>query len=101
MSTQRVTTAHLDAIVARINTMTNSPLTPYASAASGKYEPQAGCYHLSQAYGGYALHRMSTTAGCTGTSDVLSRGHMPKKELAELMYAFIRGLESVNNGNAV
>lgn len=97
MSSNRVTTAHLDAIVARINTMTNSPLTPYASGPNGKYEPQAGCYHLSQAYGGYALHRMSTTAGCTGTSDVLSRGHMPKKELAELMYAFIRGMESTTN----
>lgn len=94
MSSNRVTTAHLDAIVARINNMTNSPLQPYASGPSGKYEPQAGCYHLSQAYGGYALHRMSTKEGCTGTNDVLSRGHMPKKELAELMYAFIRGIET-------
>lgn len=96
MSSNRVTTAHLDAIVARINTMTTSPLTPYASGPSGKYVPQAGCYHLSQAYGGYALHRMSTSAGCTGISDVLSRGHMPKRELAELMYAFIRGMESAS-----
>ncbi len=93
MSTQRVTTANLDAIVARINTMTNSPLTPYASGADGKYEPQAGCYHLRQAYGGYALHQMSTEVGCSGITDVLSRGHVPKKELAELMHAFIRGLE--------
>lgn len=96
MSTNRVTTAHLDAIVASINTMTNSPLTPYASGPSGKYEPQAGCYHLSQAYGGYALHRMSIQAGCTGVSDPLGRGHMPKRELAELMYAFIRGMESAS-----
>lgn len=96
MSSNRVTTAHLHAIVARINKMTGMPLQPYASGANGKYEPQAGCYHLSQAYGGYALHRMSTTAGCTGVSDVLSRGHMPKKELAELMYAFIRGMESAS-----
>ena len=93
MSSNRITTAHLNAIVERINTMTNSPQTPYTIGSSGKYEPQAGCYHLSQAYGGYALHRMSLSAGCTGISDVLSRGHMPKRELAELMYAFIRGME--------
>lgn len=101
MTTQRVTTVHLDAIVARINTMTNSPMQPYASIDGGKYVPQAGCYHLSQAYGGYALHRMSMVEGCTGTSNVLSRGHMPKKELAELMYAFIRGMESVTESNVV
>lgn len=89
----RVTTAQLEAIVQRINKLTNSPEKPYADV-NGKYVPQANCYHLSQAYGGYALHRMSATEGCTGVNDVLSRGHMPKRELAELMWAYIRGIES-------
>lgn len=89
----RITTANLEAIVQRINKMTNSPDKPYA-LKDGKYIPQANCYHLSQAYGGYALHRMTSQEGGTGVNDILSRGHMPKRELAELMYAYIRGLEA-------
>jgi hypothetical protein len=85
---ERITTATLEAIIARINMLTNSPLRPYEDVA-GKYVPQAGCYHLSSAYGGVALKRMSPTGGAV---DVLDRGHMPKRELAELMHAYIRGL---------
>ena len=93
----RATTAQLHSIIDRINTMTNSPMRPYdIDESSGKYVPQAGCYHLSQAYGGYALHRMSLQAGCTGVTDPLGRGYMPKRELAELMYAFMRGMESAS-----
>lgn len=86
----RVTAAHLEAIVNRINRLTNSPTKPY-EMIDGKYKANIGCYHLSQAYGGYALHRMSNE--CGGVTDSLSRGHMPKRELAELMYAYIRGIE--------
>jgi len=91
MTTQRVTTEQLEAIVARINMITNSPLKPYESV-DGKYVAQVGNYHLSQAYGGFSLHRMGNTSG--GTSDVLSVGHVPKKEIANLMHAFIRGLNA-------
>lgn len=92
MST-RITTAHLQAIISCINSLTNSPQTPYAAGPDGQYVPQANCYHLSQAYGGYALHRMVAEPGSSAIHDVLSRGHMPKRELAELMRAYIRGLE--------
>lgn len=88
MTTQRVTTEQLQAIATRINMLTGSPLQPYETV-DGKYVAQAGCFHLSQAYGGFALHRITNTSG--GCTDVLGRGHMPKKELCELMQAFIRG----------
>jgi hypothetical protein len=83
---QRITEAHLQAIVDRINRITGSPAEPYID---GKAQP--GNYHISHAYGGVALHRMSNTSG--GVSSPLSTGHIPKRELAALMYAFINGIE--------
>jgi hypothetical protein len=83
---QRITEAHLQAIVDRINRITGSPAEPYIN---GKAQP--GNYHISHAYGGVCLHRMSNTGG--GVSSPLSIGHIPKRELAALMYAFINGIE--------
>lgn len=94
MTTQRTTTEQLEAIVTRINMITNSPLKSYETV-DGKYVAQVGNYHLSQAYGGFSLHRMGNESG--GTSDVLHCGHVPKKELANLMHAFIRGLNAAQD----
>lgn len=92
----RVTDKHLQAIVDRINKTTGMPATAYKpyDPAIGRAQPNAGAYHLSHTYGGVALHRMSLTPGCTGVSDVFGRGHMPKRELAELMWAFLNGIET-------
>lgn len=76
----RVTEAQLQAVAARINKITGSPLTPYAVNAEGKHVPQPGNYHISHAYG--------------GVSSPLSTGHIPKRELLSLMFAFIEGLNS-------
>jgi hypothetical protein len=88
-----VTVGQLEAIVRNINRLTGSPAEQYTKQADGSFKPNANCYHLSGAYGGYALHRMSATPGCTGVSDIFG-GHMPKRELAERMWAFIKGLEA-------
>jgi hypothetical protein len=82
----RVTEKDLQAIVDRINRITGSPSAPYIDGKA-----QIGNYHLSHAYGGVALHRMYNDAG--GVTSPLSTGHIPKRELAGLMYAFINGLE--------
>jgi hypothetical protein len=82
---QRVTQAQLQAVVDRINRITGSPMTPYID---GKI--QVGNYHLSGAYGGVCLHRMHNDGG--GVSSPLSTGHIPKRELLALMYAYITGL---------
>lgn len=79
------TQAQLQAVVDRINRMTGSPLTPYTN---GKANP--GNYHLSGAYGGVCLHRMYNENG--GVSSPLSAGHIPKRELLNLMHAYIDGL---------
>ena len=83
----RVTEKQLQAVCDRLNRITNSPMQPYVD---GKAQP--GNYHLSHAYGGVCLHRMFNEGG--GVSSPLSIGHVSKRELAALMYAYISGIET-------
>ena len=88
--TNRITRKTLDAIVARINTMTNSTSEAYTKGADGKYKANVGNFHISGSYGGYCLHRMVNDAGWV--SDVFSVGHQPARQTADRLYAFISGL---------
>ncbi len=88
MST-RITRAFLEAKARTINSMTKSPDEP-SRMVDGKYVSNVGNYHISGAYGGYSLHRMSNGAG--GVSDVFDCGHVPARELAGLMSAYTAGL---------
>lgn len=91
-----ITKSNLQAVVDRINRMTGSPLEPYTRTGevpSQKYKANIGNYHLSGAYGGYALYQMNTDGG--GITDVLRVGHVSKRELYNLMHAFIRGLDVI------
>lgn len=90
---ERITKQHLQRTVDRINSLTGMPSQPYAMV-DGKCQPQAGCYHLSWAYGGVQLHRMSLCAGCTGVTTALYTGYTTKRDLYNQMYSFIRGLEA-------
>ena len=83
----RTTEKQLQSIVDRINRITGSPMSPYIEGKA-----QVGNYHLSHAYGGVCLHRMHNDGG--GVSSPLSCSHVPKRELAQLMYAFIYGINS-------
>ncbi len=87
----RITLAQLQAICARINRVTGSPPEPYVKQPDGRYVAQIGCYLLSQAYGGVALHRMHNSGG--GVSDVFG-GHIPRRQLADRMYAFLAGIDA-------
>jgi hypothetical protein len=78
-------------VVDRINRTFNMPLAPYTKGADGKFTANIGNFHLSQAYGGVCLHRMVGEGG--GVTDVLSCGHVPKRELQTAMFAFLRGIE--------
>ncbi len=89
----KTTNAQLQAIVDRINRTTGNPLSPYADGKSA-----VGCYHLDHAYGGVALYQMDNESG--GCRDVLQCGHTTKGNLADLMFAFIRGLEAAQTVNA-
>ena len=91
---ERMTDKQLNATILWINRLTQSPTEPYSKNEKGEWKPNANNYHLSGANGGKSLHRMSATEGCTGVSDVFNCGHIPKRELANRMYAFICGLEA-------
>ena len=89
-----ITKKHLESIVERINRMQDMKLEPWAKLPIGKhgrFVANVGTYHLGWAYGGASLLRMDNESG--GVQDVLSCGHIPKRELSERLFAFIRGLE--------
>lgn len=89
--TTRVTQSDLEAIVKRINRLTGNPETPYVRPETGgSHVAQVGNYHIDYAYGGVALHQISNTSG--GVRDVLRVGHVSKRDLQRLMFAYIEGL---------
>jgi hypothetical protein len=92
----RITIKTLKAIAERLNTMTNSPMESYTKGADDKYHANIGHFHISQAYGGYSLHRMVSEGG--GVTDIFNCGHTSSRELADRMYAFMRGLEFAKQG---
>ena len=82
----RITDKDLIAVVARINRVTNSPDKPYVDG-----KPQAGCYHLSHAYGGVALYRMALPMPLPSAH--IFYGHGTKRELYDKMQAWLAGYE--------
>ena len=90
---QRITDKQLDSLATYLNELTNSPLEPYSKDQNGKFCANIGNYHISHAYGGVCLHRMSNTSG--GVNTPLISYHTTKRELFNAMHAFIRGLDAV------
>jgi hypothetical protein len=86
----RMTNAGLESIAGRINRIQRTPATPYVRGLDGNLKAQIGCYFIDYAYGGVQLCQMVNDGG--GVTDVLYSGHIPKRELADRMYAFIYGL---------
>ena len=82
----RITEKYLQAVCDRINRAMGKSLQPYENGAW-----QAGCFHISHAYGGVSLHQMCETG--SGIRDVFRCGHVPKRELAERMHSFLDGIE--------
>jgi hypothetical protein len=81
----RITEKDLESLATVINQLTNSPTMPYMNGKAA-----VGNFHISHAYGGVSLHRMTNLGG--GVSEPLSTGHLPKRELFYRMSAFIDGL---------
>lgn len=92
----RITIKHLEAVVSRINKLTNSPST-YWNEGEGKRTININHFHLDGAYGGYALCRTVNDAG--GVTDIFRVGNVSKRELYELMHAFMIGLEFNQQGD--
>ena len=87
----RVTKEMLEDLCETINEVTGNPTEPY-TMIDGKYTPNAGNYHLDWAYGGVGLQQMCETG--SGTRKILG-GFFPKRELGELMQAYLQGIREV------
>lgn len=89
---ERITEKHLAGLVSRLNKLTNSPQEYCTVAADGSRTINIGHYHISYAYGGVELVRTMNASG--GVNTPIGSGHVPKRELYDRIYAFIRGIES-------
>ena len=88
---QRITRKELDGAIAYLNRITGNDLEP-SRKEGDKWVNNVGNFHLSGAYGGFALHQMGNESG--GTRDVFSQGHMPMRELYNLIHAYAKGIVS-------
>lgn len=86
---RRISRADLQAVVDRINRLTNNPAEPYRGE-HGRWTANVGNYHLSGAYGGHALHQMQCEGG--STRDVLRTGHVSARSLFDRMHAYADGI---------
>jgi hypothetical protein len=82
----RITNKNLNGLCAIINRVTGSPEAPYVDGVA-----QIGNYHISHAYGGVSLQRMSNASG--GVTEPLYCGYQTKRDLWNRMHAFLKGLE--------
>ena len=86
----RITDRDLEAVCARINVATSSPLLPWSPRDGGGMRANVGAYHLDYAYGGVTLHRMESEGG--GISTPIGGGYRTKRELYGEMQAYLAGL---------
>ena len=85
---RRITDKQLDTLCNLINAITRSPQEPWANGRAN-----VGNYHISHAYGGVCLMRHVNESG--GANCPITHGHVPKRELFNLMHAYIKGLQEV------
>jgi hypothetical protein len=90
----RITDKDLDTRIAYLNKLMGMADRPYIDG-----KPQAGNFHLSYAYGGVCVHRMSEREGCTGVSTPILQAHETKRKTLDALNAYISAqyerLESV------
>ena len=93
----RVTIKDLEAICSRINREVNGrDDVPLWRRVAGGAVQSPDVFYIDQAYGGCALYRACSEGAdgqSHGVSDVLRVGHRPKRELRDLMFAFLEGYE--------
>ena len=94
----RITVKDLEALIARLNRATGSPAEPYTRDDIGIRCANIGCYHLSRAYGGFALHRMVNEHG--GVSEPFYTGHIPARDLYNRIHAYLMGYEARQHEHA-
>ena len=84
---KRITVKHLEQLCEYLNELTGNPVKPW----NEKGRANIGNYHLSYAYGGVCLHQNVNESG--GVTTPIIHGHVAKRELFDLMHAYIKGIE--------
>jgi hypothetical protein len=87
----KITKSDIDGVVKRLNILTKASLEPYTRAEDGKFHSNIGTYYVGGAYGGWKLERIVSDSGAC--SDPLRLGYVTKKELYNLIWAYIHGIE--------
>lgn len=82
----RVTEKDLEEIVLKVNKLTFSPTTFMTDGVMN-----VGHYHISCAFGGYAMHRLESTGGSVSA---VWGGYCPKRELYKNIEIFISGIQA-------
>lgn len=85
----RITKKLLQARIDTINSILGMPETPY-TRTNDKLVANIGNFSLSQAYGGYCVHRMCNEHG--GASTPIWICHISARDAYERLSAFIAGL---------
>ena len=88
----RITKRDLQARIDWLNKLTGNPLKPYQDTEVLKANP--GNYHLDSTYGGLWLAQMSKD----GRIRKIIGGFYPKRELYEILNAYIAGIEDSKKG---
>jgi len=89
----RITYKMLQTMADKLNHQTKSPIDPWTKGEDGRTRANIGNYHISAAYGGYALHRTMNEGG--GIRDITG-GYRTPAELAGLIRAYSEGLRDAN-----
>lgn len=87
----RITDKHLAGLVARLNRLAGTPLEYCTKQPDGSIIINVGHFHIDRAYSGYQLVQTTTAGG--GVRTVVGSGFVPKRQVYELTYAYLRGLE--------
>ena len=91
---QRITKQFLLTQVSNLNRLFNLDNEVYVYDGNDKITGGVeGVYLISSAYGGFSLHKMHQS---TGESDVFNMGHIPARQLSELIDAYMRGIRDAN-----
>ena len=89
---ERVSIKDIECAVDHLNELAGTPKTPWTRGADGKHRANIGNYHISQAYGGVAIHQMQNLGG--GIRQLFGYGHMPKRDCLNQLHAFLLGFEA-------
>lgn len=92
--TARITRQFVERQLENLNRLTGMPLSPYYKNLQGVIIPQAGNFHLDNAYGGYKFVRMSTALGSTGTTDVGNMGYCSLRVISQYIRMFAEGYQA-------